>query len=342
VHRPGGGGQGPAQLRRLEHLDPLPHLQQLVQSDLDLLGAEVKGQPAVGGRRGHRLRQLGLDVLPRRRVDAAPQPLDRAGVDEGDDLDGLHRLLEGVGRLGPVPAEIEALRAFEGLVEAGGLDDPAHPVGADVGAVAGDEVPDARLEHQAERVEAAVDLLTAPVVPDLDAAVVPQSVGNGGEMWQFLGALEPPRGVEVEPLPDPCRPAAELGGQGGEHLELGGGEHRAEPELGGGVGETGQQHGVGLVDGEAGQAGAVAVHEPGPAVAAGLAVHGHAGGAQRLEVPVDRPHRHLELPGQLRRRHLASGLEQQQELDEAGRTHAPTVRHKPDKQWHGCDLRSPA
>ena len=122
-------------------------------------------------------------------------------------------------------------------------------------------------------------------------------------MRQLLGLVEPAGGVEVEPLPHPGGPAAELRREGGEHLELGGGEHGAEAELGGGVGQAGEQHGVGLVGGEAGEAGAVAVDEAGAAVAAGLAVDRHAGGRQGLEVAVDGAHRHLELAGQLGRRH---------------------------------------
>ena len=57
----------------------------------------------------------------------------------------------------------------------------------------------------------------------------------------------------------------------------------------------GEQDGVGLVGGEAGETGAVAVDEPGAAVAAGLAVDRDAGGGQGLEVAVDGPDRHLQL-----------------------------------------------
>src|SRR5581483_11665080 len=67
--------------------------------------------------------------------------------------------------------------------------------------------------------------------------------------------------------------------------------------------------------------GAVAVDEPAAAVRAGLRVHGHARGAEGVEVAVDGPHRHLELGRELCGGHPAAGLEEQEEADQPAGAH---------------------
>ena len=79
----------------------------------------------------------------------------------------------------------------------------------------------------------------------------------------------------------------------------------------------GQEHRLGLVGGHAGQPRAIAVDEADAAMRAAIGVQRHAGLAQRIDVPVHRPDRDLELAGELRRGLAAARLEKQQERDEA-------------------------
>ena len=73
-------------------------------------------------------------------------------------------------------------RTVERLVERGDRPHPREPVRARAAVVAGhagDEVPDAGLEHEAERFEHALDdVAVGPLVAHLDAALVPDRVGD--------------------------------------------------------------------------------------------------------------------------------------------------------------------
>ena len=89
------------------------------------------------------------------------------------------------------------------------------------------------------------------------------------------------------------------GRQGGHHLELRGGDDRAETQLRGGTGQAGEEQGLGLVGGHAGQPRAVAVDEPDPTERAALREDRDAGRAQLLDVAVDGPDRHLQLAREL-------------------------------------------
>ena len=66
---------------------------------------------------------------------------------------------------------------------------------------------------------------------------------------------------------------------------------------------------------------------------AAFRVHRHARGAQRLDVAVDRPDGDLELAGELGGGHAAAGLEEQEQGDEAGRTHVEILPN-PDIRSH--------
>ena len=134
--------------------------------------------------------------------------------------------------------------------------------------------------------------------------------------------LEPARRVEVEALGDPAGPRPELRRQGGHDLEPGGRDDRPEPELRGRPRQPAQEDRLGLVGGQAGQPRPVAVDEADAAVRPALGVDRDAGLGERLDVAVDRPDRDLELVGELRGRHPAAGLEEQQDVDESAGTHA--------------------
>ena len=155
----------------------------------------------------------------------------------------------------------------------------AHPERAQRAGAAGqrDEVPDARLEHEAERVEEPLHLAVALLVADLDALLLPHRTRQHRQVGDRLLACEPARRVEVEALAHPHGPAAQLRGQRGVDLQLGGGQHRAQPELRGGAGQPGQGQRLRLLGGEAGEPGAVAVDQAHPAARARLGVDGHAG-----------------------------------------------------------------
>ena len=56
-----------------------------------------------------------------------------------------------------------------------------------------------------------------------------------------------------------------------------------------------------------------------------LGVDRDAGLGEGLDVAVDRPNRDLELLGQLGRRHPAAGLEEEQDIDEAGGAHVQSI-----------------
>lgn len=120
----------------------------------------------------------------------------------------------------------------------------------------------------------------------------------------------PAGGVEQEAFLDPSGVLAQLGRKGGPQLELGGGERLAEAELGGGAGERGEERGLRLVRGQSGEPGPVAVDQPVAARVSGRAVQRDTGGAERLDVPVDRTDGDLQFLGQLLGRHPAPVLKQ--------------------------------
>jgi hypothetical protein len=70
---------------------------------------------------------------------------------------------------------------------------------------------------------------------------------------------QPSRCVEVEPVADARGPLAQFRWQRGEQLDLGGGQHAAEPEVGGRAGQAGEEQRVRLVGRHAGEPGAISV-----------------------------------------------------------------------------------
>ena len=128
---------------------------------------------------------------------------------------------------------------------------------------------------------------------------------------------EPAARVDVEPLRRAACALLQLGRQGGEQLQAGGGELAAEPELGGRADEERLR----LVDVEAGQLRPVPALE---AVAAGRAARRHdrnAGGGERLCVALDRALGDLEPLGKLVRRQVAPRLQHEQKGHETRCAH---------------------
>jgi hypothetical protein len=189
------------------------------------------------------------------------------------------------------------------------------------------QVPDAAFQHEPERIDVTLDDAAALATPvaHQDRPLVPDRRGEDLEMGQVLRRVEPAGGVEVEALGDAAGPSPELRRQRSHDLQAGRGHDRPEAQLRGRTGQTREEHRFGLVGGQAGQPGPVAVDEADAAVRAALGVDRHAGFRQRLDVAVDRPDGHLELLGELRRRHPAAGLEQEQDVDQAAGAHRHSV-----------------
>ena len=159
-----------------------------------------------------------------------------------------------------------------------------------------------------------------------DLVTLPDGAREHLQVRQLLVRLEPARRVEMESLGDPARPNAQLGRQGGHHLEPRGRNHRPETELRRGTGQPGQEDGLRFVRGEAGQAGSVAVDEADPTVRSAFRVDRDTGLGEGLDVAIDRPDRDLQLLGQLGGRHPAARLQEEQDIDQSTGSHPPTIR----------------
>ena len=221
----------------------------------------------------------------------------------------------------PVPGQLEAGRHGDLLLQHLQAEDLVDPVGARPRRR--HQVPPAGLQHQPVRLQPPVDvgrLLPAPVA-DLQHPAVPDRAGHRRQQRHLVRLPVPARGVQVEPGLHPPDLLAQAGRQGGQQLELRRGQHRAEPELGGRARQPGQRQRLGLVGAQPGQPGAVAVHELVAAAVPGVPVQRDAGLVQGLHVPVDGADRDLELTGQLRGRHPAPGLQQEQDRDQAAGAH---------------------
>ena len=88
-----------------------------------------------------------------------------------------------------------------------------------------------------------------------------------------------------------------------------------QAELAQGAGHAEDEQGLGFFRAQPPERETVAVQELAAAARARFGAHRHPGGAERLEVPVDRPDRHLKLAGQVRGGRLSAGLEQEHQAD---------------------------
>src|SRR5262249_16262699 len=151
--------------------------------------------------------------------------------DAHGDLDaGRLALVRGDG-LRPVGGEVEALGTLRLVRQRRDPHDPRDAVRAQLVVVRGDEVPGARLQDEAQRVQRAGDDVVTAVVVDLQAATIPDAFADRRQVGDGLAGAEPAGGVQVEALEEPGRASAQLRGQGGEHLQAGAGDHRAQAEL---------------------------------------------------------------------------------------------------------------
>ncbi len=131
----------------------------------------------------------------------------------------------------------------------------------------------------------------------------------------------PGRGVEIEAVGHPPRRLAGGRGQGGQELQLRRGGFRPQAQVGGGGRQAGEDQGLGLVGGHAGQAGAVAFQQLEAAAGSPVGVDRHPRRAELVGVPVDGPHRDLELRRQRLGGHPAAQLQQHQDGEESAGAH---------------------
>jgi hypothetical protein len=105
-----------------------------------------------------------------------------------------------------VGRQVEAVGAFKAVLSDVQTEDRRHPVGPHRAVHRCDEIPDARLEDQAVRVQLALDLLRfgPATVAHLDSPLVPHGIGERYESgWGVLFPV-PAESVEVEAFADPA------------------------------------------------------------------------------------------------------------------------------------------
>ena len=195
--------------------------------------------------------------------------------------------------------------------------DPRHAVDALLAAALREQVPDARLEDEAERVEPARDDRGALPVAHVESASPPEGPGEHRQMGDAVLLAKPAACIDVEELRGPAGPVLQLRGERGEELQPGRRELAPEPQLRG----RADEEGLCLDCVETGQLRPVAALQ---AIAARRAAHRDdrdTGRGQRLCVPLHRPFGHLEPLGELDGGQLPPRLQHQQERDETARAH---------------------
>ena len=313
--RAGRRGEAGPQFRRSEDLDLRAQGEEVPWAwSRDSIGSTARVQPS------------GSAVpVPASARAAAPVEAGRGSGREPDDR--LARVQAGVEvRLvaPPVGGQVEVLGRLRTPRPVRRVRGSGRPGTSAVPAGSRDDVPAARLEHQAVRLQAPVDVgrLLPAAVADVEHPAVPHRVRDRRQMRDLVVRRVPAGRVQVEAASASGRPASRSSARERRtQLELGGGEGRAEPELGGGPGMPGEEQRLRLPGGQPGQPGAVAGEQLVAAGVPGVAVQRHARRVQRLDVAVDGAHRHLQLLGELGGGHPAPGLEQQQDREKTAGLH---------------------
>jgi hypothetical protein len=225
----------------------------------------------------------------------------------------------------PVLRQAEPREPLELLRQRGQAQHLADAVSPQRPVAAGHRVPLAALEDDPVRLQdpGHIGRRDPAAVADLDSPLVPDGVGDRVEVRRGVAVVIPAGRVEEEPLGNPRRPLAKLRWQRRVQLEPRGGQHRAQAELGRRARHPGELQRLRLGGGQPGQPGPVPAQQLVAAGRAGVAVDRHPRLAQRLDVTVDRPHRHLELGRQLGRGQPPAGLQQQQNGNKPARAHNP-------------------
>jgi hypothetical protein len=93
------------------------------------------------------------------------------------------------------------------------------------------------------------------------------------------------------------------------------------PSSAGGTGQADHRRGLRLARRQAGQPRAIAVEQLESAARAAVAVNGDARGRQRVDVAIDGAFGHLEFAGEIGRGEPLAQLQQDQDREEAARSH---------------------
>ena len=191
---------------------------------------------------------------------------------------------------------------------------PVDPVQPRAPAVRGDEVPDARLDHEAVGVEqvAGGPAVAVPVTHP-QPAVGPHGLLDGGQLRGRRRPAVPAGVVDEDALPGLLGGGSVRRGHGRDELVDGGGQRGPHAEVVGHRSAGERDQGPGLLGCEPRHVGPVARHQGDAAAAALLGPHRDAGGRQRLDVPVDRADAHFELGGHGRGRDATARLQDQQQ-----------------------------
>ena len=145
-------------------------------------------------------------------------------------LDGGAASLERLRTVGPGDGEVEVRRAKAGLGAFSG-GDPRHAVDPLLPTPLRKQIPDACLEDEAERVEAARHHRRALAVAHVEAAAAPERARDHRQVRDSVLFAKPATRVDVE---EPRRSAGavlQLRGQRRQELQPCGGQLAAEPKL---------------------------------------------------------------------------------------------------------------
>ena len=136
-------------------------------------------------------------------------------------------------------------------------------------------------------------------------------------MRDLLARVEPARGVEVESFDQARGAHPQLGGQRSEHLEARRRNHGPQSQLGRRPRQPREEQGLRLLAGQAGEPRSVAVDQLDAAVGPAFGVDRHAGGAEGVDVTVNRPLGDLELARQDGGSRPTARLQKEKELYQA-------------------------
>ncbi len=201
------------------------------------------------------------------------------------------------------------------MVEERRFTDARDAVAADVTVDRRDEVPDAPFRHEAERIEHA--LVVAMFVADGDAPIGPDGFLQKGEMGDGIARVMPAADVDVDALPRQFRGMACDLREAGRQLHHGPVGGFVETEVGEEPGRIADEERLRFRVVQSADVGTVTGHQTPAAVCAAIRHDRHACCAECVHVAKDRSLRHFEPLRQLRRRHPAMGLEEEQDRDKA-------------------------
>ena len=215
----------------------------------------------VGGRRQHRLGDIGAETAQRR---------------NGGTRYAQHRLLPAQARLEPAELslpmgrEIEILRPLEALRQQRQLQDLGDPVGAPGAAHIGNEVPLPRLQHETERIHHPLHGGGPAFIAKPEPVPAPDRLGDGSQMGRRDRAVVPVGRVEMKALAHPTGALAKARRHRGQKLEAGGRQGFPQPQIGGGARQAREGQRLGLLRRQARQLRAIAFQQGEAAAPSGI------------------------------------------------------------------------